>query len=314
MPVLVSEVLEGLAPVTGGVYVDGTVGLGGHAEALLRHPAGVGRVIGLDRDASALDLAAARLAPFADRLTLVHNTFAALPDVLAVQGLKGVHGILLDLGISSHQLEHSGRGFAFSRDEPLDMRMDESEGITAAEMVNRLPAEGLAEVIRVYGEERWARRIAAAIVRARQKTPIRTSAELAGVVTSAIPARYRTRRIHPATRTFQALRIAVNRELDALKEALDVLPSCLLPGGRLCVISFHSLEDRMVKHAFREDVRLAVITRRPVTPSTAEVAVNPRARSAKLRVAARRDAAGRRGRAAGAPADIPGRGRQGGRS
>lgn len=284
---MVREVLQGLRLRAGGVYVDGTLGLGGHARAILEDGPGVGRVIGVDWDQDALALARKRLHAHADRILIVHGNYRDIPDLLLEQGIDGVDGIVLDLGLSSFQLEAGERGFSFLREELLDMRMDRFESITAADLVNELPQDRIEEIIRTYGEERWARRIAGAIVRRREIQPILTSADLARVVSRAIPARFHSRRIHPATRTFQALRIAVNRELENLRDALDTLPSCLVPGGRICIITFHSLEDRLVKDAFRSDIRLMPITKRPLTPGEDEIAANPRARSAKLRIAER---------------------------
>ncbi len=286
-PVMVGEVVSLLCQGVGGVYVDGTVGMGGHAEALLR-AAAPERLVGLDWDGSALELARRRLSPWGERVVLVRESFTAIPEVLEGMGVRGVNGILLDLGLSSFFIQESGRGFSFLRNEPLDMRMDDRRELTAYELVNTAPEEQLAEIIRHYGEERWAQRIARFLVERRRKSPIETSAELADLVAGAIPRRFHPRGRHPATRTFQAIRIAVNRELENLKEALDSLPSCLLPGGRLAVISFHSMEDRLVKRAFRGAPRLEAVTKRPLVPSPEEVAENPRARSAKLRVARRR--------------------------
>lgn len=287
--VLINEVIEGLCLKADGVYVDGTVGLGGHIEAILERCSEVRLVIGLDLDADALSRARERLSRFGEKVHLVHGNFTLLSDILAGMGIDKVDGILLDLGLSSFQLEKSGRGFSFMRDEPLDMRMDDCADVTAADMVNELPADELETLIRTYGEERWARRIARAIVERRRLTPITTSMDLARIVAGAIPGRFHGAKIHPATKTFQALRIAVNGELESLKEALDLLPSCLKIGGRFCVISFHSLEDRMVKDAFRGDSRLRRVTKKPVIASPLELAANPRARSAKLRVAERID-------------------------
>jgi 16S rRNA (cytosine1402-N4)-methyltransferase len=288
-PVLINEVVEGLCLKAGGVYVDGTVGMGGHAEAILERSGDTGLVIGFDLDAGALSIASKRLARFGEKVHLVHGNFTLLPDILVGMGVEKVDGIVLDLGLSSYQLEKSGRGFSFMRDEPLDMRLDDSGHVTAADMVNGLRADELEMLIRNYGEERWARRIARAIVERRRLTPVATSADLARIVAGAIPGRFHGAKIHPATKTFQALRIAVNRELESLKEALDLLPSCLKAGGRFCVISFHSLEDRMVKDAFRGDSRLRRVTKKPVIAGPLEMAANPRARSAKLRVAERVD-------------------------
>ncbi len=286
-PVMVSEVLDGLSLRPGGVYVDATLGLGGHTEAILSRCPEVKMVLGLDCDTEALEQAESRLSPFGDRVRFIHSNFIHLHDVLLFNRIGQVDGILMDLGISSFHLENSRRGFSFSRDEPLDMRMDSSApgAVTAADMVNKLPVKRLTELIQTYGEERWAKRIAKRIYDRRKTAPILTSAELAEVVANSIPRKYHPRRIHPATRTFQALRIAVNRELDNLKEALDSLPSCLRPEGRLCIISFHSLEDRLVKTAFRENNRLKPLTKKPLVPGPEEMHSNPRARSAKLRIA-----------------------------
>lgn len=284
---LADEAIDGLRLKTGGVYVDGTLGMGGHAEAILENCSGIGLLIGFDLDAGALSKAGERLARFGEKTRLVHGNFTMLPDILVEMGVNGVDGILLDLGLSSYQLEKSGRGFSFMRDEPLDMRMNDSTGLTAADMVNGLSAGALETLIRTYGEERWARRISKAIVDRRRLAPVVTSAELARIVAGAVPGRFHRTSIHPATKTFQALRVAVNRELESLKDALDLFPSCLKAGGRFCVISFHSLEDRMVKDAFRGDSRLIRVTKRPVVAGLIELAANPRSRSAKLRVAER---------------------------
>jgi 16S rRNA (cytosine1402-N4)-methyltransferase len=287
VPVMVSEVLDGLSLRPGGVYVDATLGLGGHTEAILSRCPEVKMVLGLDCDTEALEQAESRLALFGDKVRFIHSNFIHLYDVLLFNRTGQVDGILMDLGISSFHLENSRRGFSFFRDEPLDMRMDfsASGAVTAADMVNKLPVERLTELIQTYGEERWAKRIAKRIYDRRKTAPILNSTELAEVVANSIPRKYHPRRIHPATRTFQALRIAVNRELDNLKEALGSLPSCLRLEGRLCIISFHSLEDRLVKIAFREDNRLKPLTKKPLVPSPEEMHSNPRARSAKLRIA-----------------------------
>lgn len=285
--VMVREVLEGLRLRAGGVYVDGTLGPGGHSLAILEECPEVGRVIGVDWDQDALMVAQKRLSVHADRVLIAHGNYRDIPDILLEQEIEEVDGIVLDLGLSSLQLEAGQRGFSFQREEILDMRMDRFGSVTAADLVNELPQDRIEEILHEHGEERWARRIARAIVRRREIQPILTSADLARVVSQAIPARYHPRRIHPATRTFQALRIAVNRELENLRDALEALPSCLVPGGRLCIITFHSLEDRLVKDAFRSDSRLRPVTKRPIIPTKDEIAANPRARSAKLRVAER---------------------------
>lgn len=288
LPVLPAQVLEMLHPVQGGVYVDCTVGLGGHAELLLSEFPEVKMVVGFDCDLEAIKKAAKRLEPFGNKVRLINSSYTEVYEMLEAEKIQEVDGFLLDAGLSSYQLEHSKRGFSFKRDEPLDMRMNTDQAVTAADMINSLTEEGLAEIIKVYGEERWARKIAARIVERRAEKKFTTSAELASVVASAIPRRFHPRKIHPATRTFQGIRIAVNRELDNIKFALNSLPDLLKPGGRLCVISFHSLEDRIVKHCFREDHRLDVITKKPVVADQIERDENPRSRSAKLRCAERR--------------------------
>jgi 16S rRNA (cytosine1402-N4)-methyltransferase len=283
--VLVAEVIELLQPGRGGTYVDCTLGLGGHARALLE--AGADRVIGLDRDQDALAGARRAMNDAGARLDAVHADFKTLGAVLDARGLALVDGILADLGVSSLQLDGAGRGFSFRRDEPLDMRMDRTTGPTAADFVNGARETELADVIYRFGEERYSRRIARAIVAAR---PIRTTGELATLVRRAVHAS-RWQRIDPATRTFQALRIRVNGELDGLDTFLAEASGRLAPGGRLAVITFHSLEDRIVKHTMRalaaEPAGLRVLTKKPVIPGEAEVLRNPRARSAKLRAIAR---------------------------
>lgn len=283
-PVLVAETLALLEPSRGGLFVDCTVGLGGHSRALLE--AGAERVIGLDRDPDALRIAGETLAAFGNRVELVHADYRDLDRVLDERGIDRVAGALADLGVSSMQLESEGRGFSFRRDEPLDMRMDRTSGPTAAELVNEAEEKELADVIFRFGEERFSRRIARAIVTQRMSAPIATTGQLAGVVRRAVPTRG-YQRIDPATRTFQALRIWVNRELDGLDRFLEAATRRLRDGARLAVISFHSLEDRIVKHVFRALERaeetLRILTKRPAVPGEEEVARNPRARSAKLR-------------------------------
>ncbi len=286
-PVLVKEVLDYLAPKKGGVYLDATLGIGGHAEALMRDHPDIERIIALDWDEEALELARRRLRPFESKISFYHSNFCNMAVVLAEEGLNQVDGIIMDLGLSSFQLDESGRGFSFMRDEPLDMRMDRSTTMLASDMINKLPEERLAQLIQLYGEEPWAKKIASAIVARRIERPIFSTVELAHIVAKAIPRRFHPRKIHPATRTFQAIRIAINREFENLTRALEISPIVLSPGGRICVISFHSLEDRIVKHFFKGCNELEVVTRRPVRPSENEIAANPRARSAKLRVAQR---------------------------
>jgi 16S rRNA (cytosine1402-N4)-methyltransferase len=285
-PVLADEVVGFLAPAPPAAWiVDGTVGLGGHAERLLAASPG-SRLLGLDRDPASLELAARRLAPFAGRLTLRAADFRHLAAEAAAAGVREAHAVLLDLGLSSYQLDHSGRGFSFQRDEPLDMRFDPRGPVTAAALLAESPEAELARVLQTYGEEPAARRIARRIVAARARTPIRTSGALAAVVAAAVPPARRPRGRHPATRTFQALRVAVNDELAGLAEALPQAAGLLAPRGRVGVIAFHSLEDRLVKHAFRGLAREGwrMVTPKPVRPSRAEVHENPRARSAMLRV------------------------------
>jgi 16S rRNA (cytosine1402-N4)-methyltransferase len=299
---MLHEVLVWLDPRPGGVYVDATIGTGGHAEAILARIAPQGRLIGIDRDADALAIAQQRLAQYAACVTLRHANFTAIRQVLADAGIEAVDGIVMDLGASSLQFDTPERGFSFSRPGPLDMRMDRTQTLRAADLVNRLSERELAHLIFTYGQERFARRIARAIVRHR---PIETTVALAEIVVEAVPPRARPGTIHPATRTFQALRIATNRELDDLAQALPDAVGSLREGGRLCAITFHSLEDRILKHTYLRLSRgctcppgsptcrcggrrlIRVLTRKPVTPSPDEIAANPRARSAKLRVAER---------------------------
>jgi 16S rRNA (cytosine1402-N4)-methyltransferase len=287
-PVLPADVLSWLQPARGGLFVDCTVGLGGHSRALLE--AGATKVLGLDRDADALALAAEALAPFGSRVELVHADYRTLPAVLDARGIRTVEGALADLGVSSLQFDGEGRGFSFRRDEPLDMRMDRSTGPTAADLVNRAAEPELADVIFGFGEERYSRRIARAIVEARRAAPIGSTGELAAIVRRAIPSRGH-QRIDPATRTFQALRIWVNGELEELDRFLRETAGRLATGARFVVISFHSLEDRIVKHTFRALDRteglVRVLTKHPVVPGEDEIGRNPRARSAKLRAVER---------------------------
>jgi len=289
IPVMTAEVVQQLRPERGGLFVDCTIGPGGHARALLER--GATRLIGIDRDAEALAQAREALTPWRDRLELVHADYRAIADILDARQLDHLDGALADLGVSSLQLEAPGRGFSFQHDEPLDMRMDRSGGDTAADLVARSTERELADAIFRYGEERFSRRIARAIVDARRRSAIVTTGRLASIVRQAIPRRGAAR-LDPATRTFQALRIWVNRELEGLDRFLQDAVRRLRAGARLAVITFHSLEDRIVKHTFRsleraDQASIRVLTRKPLRPTGDEVERNPRARSAKLRAAER---------------------------
>lgn len=299
--VMPGEVVELLAPRSGGLYLDGTVGGGGHARLILEASAPDGRLIGLDRDPSALDAAGGELTPFGARVTLLCGSFADLAGHLASLGVEAVDGILLDLGVSSHQLDTPARGFSFREDGPLDMRMDPAQPEGAAELLARADEDALKRIFREYGEERWAGRIAREIVKVREAAPLTTTRQLAELVCRVVPGGYVPQRIHPATRVFQALRIAVNGELEALEAGLAAALDGLNPGGRLVVISFHSLEDRLVKQFFRaaagpcicpprlpvcvcdRRAQVKILTPRGVRPTEGEIAANPRSRSAVLR-------------------------------
>lgn len=280
--VMPAEVIEWLAPQPGQILVDGTLGGGGHTRMLAEAVGPSGLVIGLDRDSAALDRAEPYLKGF--KVRLAQANFCDLPEVLEQLEIDRVDGILLDLGLSSDQLADHDRGFSFNSDGPLDLRFDTEEGEPAWRLIERVRPETLADIIYNFGEERYSRRIARAIFERRRTSPVRTARDLAELVRKCVPS---SGKIDPATRTFQALRIAVNEELKSLHIALERLPDCLKPGGRLAIISFHSLEDRPVKEAFRMDDRLEALTRRPISPSETEILQNPRARSAKLRVAKR---------------------------
>jgi len=283
-PVMVPEVVDLLQPSRGGLFVDCTVGLGGHGRALLE--AGATRLLGFDRDLSALAIARDTLATFGDRVELVHADYRDLDGVLDERRIEKVTGILADLGVSSMQFDAEGRGFSFRRDEPLDMRMDQSRGPSVADLLRDVDETELADVIYRFGEERASRRVARGIVYARRESPIDTTGRLAAIVRRSVP-HHGHQRIDPATRTFQALRIWVNRELDGLDAFLAIAARRLLAGARLAVITFHSLEDRIVKHTFRAMEKagdgLRILTKRPLVPADEEAARNPRARSAKLR-------------------------------
>lgn len=288
-PVLLEEVVKFLIYQPEGIYVDGTVGSGGHARLILERTAPDGRLIGLDWDAQAIRRARQNLASFGTRAMLINKNFKEIGEVLKSLGINKVNGILLDLGISGEQIEDGERGISFQRDGPLDMRLSAEITTTARDLVNNLSVAELRDIFRKYGEEKWADRIAQAIVRQRQSTPINTTGELVKIIRKAIP--FYHPRLHPATRTFQALRLAVNKELENLEFFLSQAPELLLPKGRMVVISFHSLEDRLVKNRFRELAKrnkqgssaFRLLTPKPVTPTGAEIKSNPRARSAKLR-------------------------------
>ena len=300
--VLLGECIDALAIKPDGIYVDGTLGMGGHSEQIAKRLNG-GRLISVDRDERAIARAGARLAPYMDRITLVHSNFRELPRILRELGVEKVDGMLFDLGVSSPQLDESERGFSYMADAPLDMRMDESESLSAWHVVNQWPADRLRRILWDFGEERYAPRIADAIVRRREQNPINTTLELVDVIRGAMPAAALREKQHPAKRSFQAIRIAVNDELEAVSELLENASEFLAPGGRLAVISFHSLEDRIVKNAIAARERgctcprefpvctcgfvqtLKSVTRKPILPSQAELDENPRSRSAKLRVA-----------------------------
>ncbi len=305
-PVMPNEVLALLAPRPGETFLDGTVGGGGHARLILEAIGPAGRLIGLDRDPQALAQAATVLAPFGERAILQHGNFSEAAELLPALGIEALDGMLLDLGVSSYQLDATERGFSFRFDGPLDMRMDPNAGISAAEVVNTAEAEELTRIFREYGEERWAGRIARRIVRKRGEKALTSTGELAELVRQSVPGGYVPARIHPATRVFQALRIFVNDELEHISRGLSGGIDLLKPGGRLAVISFHSLEDRIVKRLFQAEAspcicpprlpvcqcghlpRVDVLTRKGVRSSEAEVESNPRARSAVLRAIRRR--------------------------
>ena len=302
--VLLDECIENLAIKPDGIYVDGTLGLGGHSYEIASRLT-TGRLIGIDRDETAIARAGERLAPFAGKITLVHGNFSDTASILDDLGIDAVDGMLFDLGVSSPQLDEAERGFSYMNDAPLDMRMDRSEGLTAYDVVNDYSADRLNRIFWDYGEERYARRISAAIIAAREKKPVETTFELVDIIKGALPAAALREKQHPAKRCFQAIRIAVNDELGAISALMDTAPDKLKTGGRLCVISVHSLEDRIVKSgiAARENgctcpreapictcgfiKTLKSVCRKPILPGADEIERNPRARSAKLRVAER---------------------------
>ena len=302
VPIMVQEVLEHLNPQPSGVYMDGTLGGGGHAQAVLSRIAPSGRLIGIDRDEEALLAARSRLAAFGDSLITLHGNYKDAPALLSDAGIGPLQGALLDLGVSSWQLDSAERGFSYQADAPLDMRMDKSQGFTARDVVNNYSQDELRSMIYRYGEERWAPRIAEFIVKERMSAPIETTGELVETIYHAIPVGARRKGPHPAKRTFQAIRIEVNGELTGLSQAIEDIANLLAPGGVLCVITFHSLEDRAVKEAMKRmenpctcppkapmcicglQPKGRMTPRKPIEPSDAEIETNPRARSAKLRV------------------------------
>ena len=300
--VLLEEVLDNLAIRPDGIYVDGTLGGGGHSFHILERLTEGGRLIGIDQDTDAIAAAGERLACYGDAVTIVHDNYEHMAEVLCDLGIREVNGILLDLGVSSYQLDNPERGFTYRTDAPLDMRMDRSSALSARDIVNTYPEEELVRILREYGEERCAARIAANIVRERKKKPLETTGELSSIVRASMPAKMREKGGNPDKRTFQAIRIACNRELDVLRDSLDTMIDLLAPGGRLCVITFHSLEDRIVKNAFRRNENPCtcppefpvcvcgkkskgkVITRKAIAPGAEELRTNRRSASAKLRV------------------------------
>lgn len=300
-PVLLEETITLLNCHPGGIYVDGTTGEGGHALHIFKTCPNVRLLIGIDRDEDNLDHTNKRLSSFKDKYFLVKGNFSEIKKIISHLKIKAVDGVILDLGVSTHQLLSPSRGFSFSVDGPLDMRMDQEQKTTASTLVNDFSKEQLERIFWKYGEEKWSSSIAKKIVKSRKETPINTTLELANLVTNTIPSRARPRKIHPATRIFQALRIAVNDELTHLKKGLPEAIDVLVPGGRMVVIAFHSLEDRIVKNTFREHSRscvcppripqcrcgqipkLKLLTKKPIVPTTEEISQNPRSRSARLR-------------------------------
>jgi len=300
-PVLLDETITLLNCRPGGIYVDGTIGGGGHADYILRTCPEIRLLIGIDRDKEALIHARKRLVSFRNKIFLVKGNYSDIKKIISSLDVKMVNGVFLDLGVSFHQLQSPHRGFSFLVNGPLDMRMEKEQKMTASDLVNSLPEDGLKKILRVYGEEKWSSSITKMIVKRRKEKPISTTSELSDLVTKAIPSRARPRKIHPATRTFQALRIAVNDELTHLQKGLTESIDVVIPGGRVAVISFHSLEDRIVKGSFRHYSRacicppripqcrcghikkLRVLTKKPIVPKPEEILQNPRARSAHLR-------------------------------
>lgn len=301
--VMLNEAVEMLIDKKYGIYVDGTLGGAGHSEEILKRTSEFGKLIGIDRDLDAIDNAKVKLEKYGDRVLLINDKFSNLKNILEDNGIDKVDGVLLDLGVSSYQLDEVSRGFSYMHDAPLDMRMDSNSKITAADIVNNYSEEELKDIIKDYGEERWASRIASFIVKEREKNPIISTYELVDIIKAAIPAKARRDGPHPAKRTFQAIRIAVNRELEEIEKVIPDIVDVLNEGGRISIITFHSLEDRIVKKAFKElsnpcscppdfpicvcnkKPKIKILTNKPILPKKEEIENNPRARSAKLRVA-----------------------------
>ena len=302
LSVLPEEVIEGLSIREDGIYVDGTLGGGGHASLIAEKLSPKGRLIGIDRDSEAIAAASEKLKPYRDRVTIVRGNYENIREILAGLHVNKVSGILLDLGVSSYQFDKGDRGFSYREDAPLDTRMDQTDGLTAYDVVNRYSEEELTRILRDYGEEKFASKIASRIVKAREIQPVKTTFELTEIIKASIPARIRETGGHPSKKAFQAIRIEVNRELDILKNTMEDLIEALEPGGRLCIISFHSLEDRIVKQAFKNaenpcicppdfpvcvcgrKSKGTVVTRKPLVAGEEELAGNQRAHSAKLRI------------------------------
>lgn len=301
--VLLEEMIENLNIKAEGIYVDGTLGGGGHASKICEHLNEQGLLIGIDQDEEALKVAEGRLLKYSNQKIFVHSNFSYIKNILVQHNISGIDGMILDLGVSSYQLDEGSRGFSYKHDAPLDMRMDRSKGFSAETIINEYEEKELQRIIQEYGEERWAKRIANFIIRERSQKPIKTTGELVEIIKNAIPAAARRSGPHPAKRTFQAIRIEVNNELGILEQTVRDISEVLNPGGRICVITFHSLEDRIIKNTFKDlsitckcppeypvckcdgKAALKVITRKPILPSEEELQNNPRSRSAKLRVA-----------------------------
>ena len=302
IPVLLTQTVEELHIRPSGIYFDGTLGGAGHSFEIAKRLEEGGRLIGIDQDEEAIEAAKKHLAPYADRVTIVHDNYEHIPDIAQRLGISQADGILLDIGVSSYQIDNPARGFSYNEDEPLDMRMDQENPVSAKTIVNTWSEEDLTRILRDYGEERYAQRIAANIAKEREEHPLETTGELVKIIRASIPMKMQEKYGNPCKRTFQAIRIACNRELDVLQDSIDGLIDLLAPGGRLCIITFHSLEDRIVKNAFRRNEnpctcppefpvcvcgkksKGTVITKKPITASEEELGSNSRAASAKLRV------------------------------